>query len=99
MTSLVASHDSRWIVTASLDDHIIVWDTSSGAVLHEWSVCQHGVSALALSPDSRQLVSAGGSRTLAIWAINDGVQKVAELEGHTDVVGTCAWSPDGALIA
>ncbi len=100
MTSLVASHDSRWIVTASLDDHIIVWDTSSGAVLHEWSVCQHGVSALALSPDSRRLVSADRHRTLIIWAMqDDGVQKVTALEGHADVVWTCAWSPDGAMIA
>ncbi len=99
VTSLVASHDSKWIVTASRDDTIIVWDTSSGAILHEWSACQHGVEAIALSPDSQLLVSAGRHRTLAIWAIDDGVRKVAELEGHKTDVWACAWSADGALVA
>ena len=98
MTSLVASHDSKWIATASCDGTIIIWDTSSGAVLQEWCAHGEGVNALALSPDSRRLVSAGG-HGLAVWAIENVVQKVAELPGHTAAVETCAWSPDGALIA
>ena len=99
VTSLVTSRNSRWIVTASRDDTIIVWDTSSHAVVHEWLACQGGIYALALSPDNRQLVSAGGLAAI-VWAIrHDGVQKVAELGGQTGTVRACAWSPDGALIA
>ena len=98
MTGLVASHDSKWVATASRDGTIIIWDTSSGAVLQEWCAHGEGVNALALSPDSRRLVSAGG-HGLVVWAINNSVQKVAEFRGHTASVETCAWSPDGALIA
>lgn len=98
VTSLVASHDSRWIVTASEDDTIIVWDTSSGALLYEWLAHQREVHSLAFSPDSRRLVSAGRHPTVVVWAINDGVQKVATLEGYTKSVMACAWSSDGALI-
>ena len=57
------------------------------------------VEALALSPDSRRLVSSGG-HALTIWNIDDGYPvKVVELEGHTDQVTSCTWSPDDALIA
>ena len=101
VTSLVSPHDrdSKWIVTASTDDTIIVWDMSSGTVMHEWLARQGGVNALALSPDSRHLVSAGGRGTVVVWALGNEVQKVADLRGHTDTVATCAWSPDGYLIA
>ena len=99
VTSLVASHDSRWIVTASNDDTIVTWDTSTGAVLHEWLANQHGVNALALSSDSQQLVSAGHHTTLALWEMDSDIQRVATLEGHTDSVVACVWSPDGALVA
>ena len=99
ITSLVISHNSRWVVTSSRDDTIIIWDASSGAAVHEWLAHQHGVNSLALSPDSQRLVSAGSGPTVVVWAIDDGVQKANALEGHTAAVRDCAWSPDGALIA
>ena len=96
---LVASHDSRWIATASWDNVIIIWSPSSSTVAHEWLAHQGVVYSLAWSPDSRRLASAGEYKTVVVWAISKGVLKAAVLEGHTDAVRTCAWSPDGALIA
>ena len=101
MTCIVISHDSTWAVTSSLDGTIIVWDMAGGVVLHEWVAAQQDsfVKALALSPDSRCLVSAGGN-ALGVWGIDsDVVLKAAELEGHTREVYACTWSPDGMLIA
>ena len=107
VTCVVISHDSARVVSASSDGTIIIWDTARHTVLHEWPAHQGArVAALALSPDSRQLVSAGG-HALAVWAcsIDDNSdaawprKALAELTGHTDVVNACAWSPDGALIA
>ncbi len=102
MTSLIASNDSNWIATASEDGAIVIWDVERGTVVQEWVAHQGGsVNALAFSPDSRRLVSAGNGTTgiLSVWDISNGVHKGAALEGHTDDVTTCAWSPDGALIA
>ena len=99
MTCLVASHDSKQIVSASLDGTIIVWDSSRGTVLQQWLAHEGAVDALALSPDSRRVVSVAGNNTPVIWAIDNGVQKLAELAGHKRAVTTCAWSPDGSLIA
>ncbi|KAI1792368.1 HET-E [Ganoderma leucocontextum] len=104
-TSFIASPDSKWIATASEDETIVVWDAECGTIVQEWVAHQdHQVNDLAFSPDSRHLVSAarGGwttAGTLAVWDISNGVHKAATLGGHTDVVTTCAWSPDGALIA
>ena len=100
VTCAVVSHDSTRAVTSSEDGTIIVWDMAEGAVLNEWSTHQGlGVKPLALSPDSRCLVSAGGN-ALGVWGIDsDVVLKAAELEGHTREVYACTWSPDGALIA
>ena len=70
--------------------------------MHEW-VAHHGrkVYDIAFSPNSKRLVSAGDgtSGTFAVWDSSDGVHKAAAPEGHTEDVATCAWSPNGALVA
>ena len=101
MTGIAFSTDSAWAATSSSDGTIVVWDTGRGTVLHEWPNHRGAweVNALAFSPGGRRLVSAC-DRTLTVWEIDiDAAQQVAILEGHTGTVNTCAWSPDGALIA
>ena len=97
---VVISHDSTRAVTSSWDGTIIIWDVAEGSVLHEWPAHRGSpAKALALSPDSRRLVSSRG-HALAVWGIDsDPVLKAAELEGHAGEVNVCTWSPDGALIA
>ncbi|PIL33748.1 hypothetical protein GSI_04373 [Ganoderma sinense ZZ0214-1] len=98
VTCLVASHDSKQVVSASLDGTVIIWDSSRGTVLRQWLAHEGAVNDLALSPDDRRLVSVGGNAPV-VWAIDNGVQNLAQLSGHKRAVTTCAWSPDGALIA
>ncbi|PIL28801.1 transporter [Ganoderma sinense ZZ0214-1] len=103
VTCLVASRDSKSIVSASMDGTIIVWEAARATIAQEWLAHQGSVDALAWSPDSLRLVSASGvgSEALVVWDIanNDGVHKIAAPEGHTPPVTSCAWSPDGALLA
>ncbi|KAI1789274.1 WD40-repeat-containing domain protein [Ganoderma leucocontextum] len=101
---MVASYDSKWIATASEDGTIIVWDAERGTIVQEWLAHGgYGVRALAFSPDSPRVVSAGGkgSEGLAVWHIGklDAVRRAAAPAGHSQAVTACAWSPDGALIA
>ena len=104
VSGIVISHDSARATTFSFDGTIIIWDIGSGKVLHEWPNHKgKRVAAIALSPSGRRLTSACDN-TLTVWDIDididtDAAQKVAVLEGHTDVIDACAWSPDGALIA
>ena len=110
MNCLVASRDSKRVVTASEDGTIIVWDAERGTPVHEWfaAVPAGPIRSIALSPDGQRLVSVtevlGEGGPLVVWDIagsgDGGVRKVATLE-HEGGKGRpcCAWSFDGALIA
>ncbi|PIL23290.1 hypothetical protein GSI_14600 [Ganoderma sinense ZZ0214-1] len=69
-------------------------------VSREWFAHRGGVRHLVVSPDGQRLVSLGRSLGIpTIWDISNDVHKAAQLEGHTQPVSACAWSPDGTLIA
>ena len=55
------------------------------------------VHACAISPDSSFVVSASADKTLKIWDIATGSERVT-LRGHTDQVVACAISPDGSYV-
>jgi tRNA A-37 threonylcarbamoyl transferase component Bud32/sugar lactone lactonase YvrE len=56
------------------------------------------VSALAFSPDGQRLVEAGSDRALRLREIPSG-QLRATWNGHTEVVRSVAFSPDGKHVA
>nr|WP_290227219.1 serine/threonine-protein kinase [Trichocoleus desertorum] len=56
------------------------------------------VRSLAISPDSRMLVSGSGDRTVKIWDLTTG-QLLHTLLGHEHWVRSVAISPDGQLVA
>ncbi|MBD2097498.1 serine/threonine protein kinase [Trichocoleus sp. FACHB-591] len=56
------------------------------------------VRSLAISPDSRVLVSGSGDRTVKIWDLTTG-QLSQTLLGHEHWVRSVAISPDGELVA
>jgi len=53
---------------------------------------------MTFSPDATQLASCAGRR-IRIWDVQRGVEAIAPLEGHEDMVITAAFSPGGSLIA
>ena len=56
------------------------------------------VNWLALSPDGRQIASAGGDETVKIWDMATG-SEVRTLRGHSASLEAVAFSPDGKRIA
>jgi hypothetical protein len=55
------------------------------------------VSACAVTPDGRRMVSASGDRTLKVWDLGIGALLVT-LTGHTNWVSACAVTPDGRRV-
>ena len=56
------------------------------------------VESIAFSPDSQHLVSISlRLMDIVVWDLS-GVSR-AVLAGHTDLVISCAWSPQGDLVA
>src|SRR6516225_9731708 len=56
------------------------------------------VAAVAFSPDSKTLASAGADNVVRLWDVGSGKEK-AVLKGHTDYVCAVAFSPDGKTLA
>jgi WD40 repeat protein len=61
---------------------------------------QHGneVWSLAVSPDGREVVSAGFSTSAKVWDPQTG-RVIAGFDGHRDIVFCVAWRPDGQRVA
>jgi len=55
------------------------------------------VTACAVTPDGRRVVSASGDRTLKVWDLGSG-RLLITLEGHAGPVTACAVTPDGRRV-
>ena len=55
------------------------------------------VTAVAIHPDGRRLVSASYDHTLKVWEVETGTE-LATLTGHTQAVTAVAVHPDGRLL-
>jgi WD40 repeat protein len=58
-----------------------------------------GNAAVAVSPDGREIVSAGSDHMLRRWDYQSGAARGSPLAGHTDSVLAVAYSNDGRWIA
>lgn len=66
--------------------------------LHTLTGHQQPVSAIAFSPDGRQLVSSSFDKTIKLWDTNSG-KCVQTLLGHRNRIWTVAFHPNGTQIA
>ena len=92
------SPDASFVVSASHDRTVRLWNPLTGISVHDMWAHQRAVTACAVSPDAAFGVSASGDETLSIWDPREGLE-LRRLVGHDGFVSGCAVSPDGSLIA
>jgi ribosome assembly protein 4 len=92
------SPDGRWILSASFDKSVKLWDGIKGTFVATFRGHVGPVYQVAWSADSRLAVSGSKDSTLKLWDIRTR-KAVVDLPGHADEVFTVDWSPTGDAVA
>ena len=77
-----------------------IHDTATGDKLREVAAHRDGITAMAISPDSRVIATGAGftEKNIKLWS-PDSDKPLGELTGHQAWISTLAFSPDGTLLA
>jgi WD40 repeat protein len=92
------SPDASFILTASADHTLKLWDPETHQELATLSGHSDAVYGCAISPDATFIASASADHTLKLWD-RQTHQELATLGGHGSAVYGCAVSPDATFIA
>lgn len=97
--SISFSSDGQFIVSASEDRTVRLWDAKTGRQI---GLPMRGhtsyVYSAYFSPDGKRIVSASEDKTIRIWDTETRRQIGRPLEGHTWAVLCASFSPDGKRI-
>lgn len=91
------SPDGLWIASGDWDSNLLIWDVTTGNVLHKLIGQTGSVNCCSFSPDGKQIVSGNENGSMQIWAVDSG-DRIRSIPAHAKFVSGCAFSPDGSLI-
>lgn len=94
VNAVAATPDERYIVSASSDGLLKVWDLKAKKEVRTLQGHTTGVRAVAVSPRGDQAVSAAEDGTLKVWSLETGTE-LRTLEGHGGQVNAVVLTPDG----
>ena len=97
-SAMQISPDGRTVAATDSRETIILWERSTGRVLHRLKAHSKKVLALTFTPDSRFLCSAGLDRTVRCWELATG-QEVANRSAHQGPVTSIDTDLAGKVLA
>jgi serine/threonine protein kinase/WD40 repeat protein len=93
------SPDGRWVALADTHSPTIeIWSVDKECLVRELVGHAGAIRALAFSPDSQFLASAGVDQIVRLWSVSSGELTATRL-GHTDEIASLAFFPDGQRLA
>ena len=95
--ALTFSADAVLIASAH-GKSIYIWDTVTGAAFAMLDEHPDSITAIALSPDSTKLATAGEDWIVRLWDVRTG-KYINSLSGHPGAINAVAFSPDGKILA
>ena len=98
VNSVVFSHDSTRLASASDDSTVKIWDATNGDCLQTLEGHSDRVKSVVFSHDSTRLASASDDSTVKIWDATNG-DCLQTLEGHSDWVNSVVFSHDSTKLA
>ncbi|MFB8797536.1 MAG: hypothetical protein U7126_25650 [Microcoleus sp.] len=99
------SPDGKLVASASADQTVKLWN-NKGKLLKTFNHSD-SVTSVSFSPDGKTIATGCADRKIRIWqvdndqsAIPSGIASLhATLEGHSDIVTSVSFSPDGKTLA
>ena len=70
--SVAFSPDGKRLAMASIDEHMRIWDTSSGREVFTLKGHTGSVNSVAFSSDGNRVASAGDDKTVRVWDRSTG---------------------------
>lgn len=98
VTHCALSSDGAWIVSASADTTLNVWNMATGALRLTLRGHTSAITGCAITPDGSRIISTSEDGTIRIWNAYSGSELLVLAE-HQGVVTGCALSRDGAWLA
>ncbi|MHA1977584.1 MAG: WD40 domain-containing protein [Candidatus Hodarchaeales archaeon] len=92
------SPNGALLASASSDNSILIWNTSSGTILHNLTGHQDSVYSVTFHPQDFVLASGSFDRTIFMWNITTG-EIMYNFTGHTSSIWSLDFSPDGTYLA
>lgn len=94
INDLQLSQDSRYVLSASWDATLRLWDIKKGVTLRRFVSHTRDVLSVAFSPDNRQIASGGRDKSLKIWNTVGECKFTVDQNGHTDWVSSVKFYQD-----
>jgi guanine nucleotide-binding protein subunit beta-2-like 1 protein len=94
INDLALSQDSRYVLSASWDGTLRLWDIKKGVTSRRFVSHTRDVLAVAFSPDNRQIASGGRDKNLKIWNTVGECKFTVEQNAHTDWVSCVKFYQD-----
>ena len=93
------SPDGTKIVAGCNGGLIYICDAVTGTLIRGLRQHSSATSAVAFSPNGKQMLSASSDSSLRIWSVVDNDLSGERGTGHSDYVQSAAFSPDGSRVA
>ena len=90
------SHDGKLVVTGEQGGRVLLWNAETGELSRKLLKHNNYVQAVAISPDSRLVLSASWDNTARIFDLHDNKQT---RKHDLRLAHSCAFSPDGRRYA
>ncbi|HEY0366645.1 MAG TPA: WD40 repeat domain-containing protein, partial [Pyrinomonadaceae bacterium] len=102
LSSALFSPDGKFVVTASADNTVRVWDSLDGKLITNFRGHSQAVNGVAFSSDGQFIVTASDDQTARLWRFHPGDRgtgSTIESWEHSAAVTSIACSPNGSEVA
>ncbi|KAG5438232.1 hypothetical protein PCANB_003083 [Pneumocystis canis] len=93
---LTISSDGQYVLSASWDKTLRLWDLNTGMTTKRFVGHTSDVLSVSFSPDNRQIVSGSRDKTIKLWNTLGDCKMTIQEGGHSDWVSCVRFSPNPA---